>query len=187
MRSKFFLLIPMFCCLLVFSSCVDTKTTKNLYDDWWPIHASGSFSSEYFKASWDGDLNKHGGIEVTYQSTTNPALNYKEDIYYPALKFSKKQKGFCYISLKDLLNITASKYLKFYVKDGQVFLEKVNDAGRGTGEYQEGKTVTFQGDDIVKIGDVTYQRYSAYRQAHKLSTSSDDLAPGDEIPIKVYL
>ena len=152
MYKKILTLCSILIGLIVFSSCSeDLRITKNLYDDWWPVHASGSFDSDYFTASWDGDLDKHGLIEVTYVSKTNPSLNYKEFKSYPALSFNKKKETFCYYYIQNLSNITSSKDLKFYVKDKMIYLEKMTDTGRGSGSYLEGRSISFQGDDILKI------------------------------------
>lgn len=183
MRYKSILFIAILSCMAVFTSCVDAKLTKDLYDDWWPVHATGSFNSDYFTAQWNGALNKRGGIEVTFQSTTNPSLNYKDYVYYPALEFSKS-KGYCTFDIKTL-DVVASKYNKFQVKDGKLFLEKTNQAGRGTGEFGEGLDLTFLSENEVKIGDVTYQRYSYYREQNPLY--GKELGPGDRIPVKIYL
>lgn len=183
MRYKSIFFMAILSCLALFTSCVDTKLTKDLYDQWWPVHASGSFQSEYFTAKWNGALNKRGGIEVTYQSTNNPNLNYKEFVFYPAIEFSKS-KGYCTFDIKTL-DITQSKYIKFQVKDGKLYLEKTNDAGRGTGEFGEGKDISFLSENEVKIGDVTYQRYSYYREQNPLH--STDLGSGDRIPVMICL
>lgn len=75
MRIKVFHLFFLAATLLMTASCDDSKTVKNLYDDWWPVHASGSQENDYFKATWDGDLNSNGGIEVTFVDKTNPTIH----------------------------------------------------------------------------------------------------------------
>ena len=181
MYKKFFLFSALIS-LLVLSSCSeDIRITKNLYDDWWPVRASGTYESNYYKASWDGNLDKRGGIVVLFVNKTNPSLNYEDTQYYPALSFNKTKETFCYVYIQNRSDVQSSKDLKFYVEDGKIYFEKMKDNGRGSGEYLEGLDIAFQGDNIVKIGNVTYERYSYY----KTHASTSDLGPGDRIPIHI--
>ena len=183
MFKKSFLLLAMIAGIFALASCSDMRITKNLYDDWWPIHASGTWENDYYKATWDGDLDKYGGILIKFVHKTDPSLNYEMTRYYPALIFKKKPDTFCYAYIQNPREIETSKQLKFYVEDGMIFMETMNDAGRGSGQYAE-HPISFQGKDLVKIDNVTYQRYSVYRAEHPTSTT--ELAPGDRIPVMIY-
>jgi len=183
MRIKVFHLVFWAAALLMAASCADNTTVKNLYDDWWPIHASGSQETEYFKAQWNGDLNSNGGIEVTFVDKTNPNLSYTKTVYYEALSFKKDRKHFTYIDISSN-DYTSSKQLLFYVKDSKIYFEKPNGAGRGSGEYEEGQDIKFQDKDHVKIGDVIYERFSVYYQAHRPYGSTEVMLT--EIPVSVY-
>ena len=183
MRIKVFHLVFLAAALLMTASCADNTTVKNLYDDWWPVHASGSQENEYFKAQWDGDLNANGGIDVTFVDKTNPSIRYTQTIYYKALSFKKDHKHFTYIDVSSR-DYPSSKLLLFYVKDSQIYFEKMNDAGRGSGEYEEGKDINFTNKDHVKIGNVTYERFSVYYEAHRPYGSKEALLT--KIPVSVY-
>ena len=183
MRIKVFHLVFLAAALLMAASCEDSKTVKNLYDDWWPVHASGSQENDYFKASWDGDLNSNGGIDVTFVDKTNPSIRYTQTIYYKALSFKKDHKHFTYINISSK-DYTASKLLLFYVKDKQIFFEKMTDSGRGSGEYEDGKDISFVNNDHVKIGNVTYERFSVYYEAHRPYGDKSGILT--EIPITSY-
>lgn len=183
MRIKVFHLFFLAATLLMTASCDDSRTVKNLYDDWWPVHASGSQENDYFKATWDGDLNSNGGIEVTFVDKTNPTIHYTQMIYYKALSFKKDHKHFTYIDVSSM-DYTSSRQLLFYVKDKKIYFEKMNNAGRGSGEYEEGKDINFVNDDHVKIENVTYERFSVYYEAHRPYGSKEAILT--EIPIAVY-
>ena len=185
MFKKSLLLLTMIAGVLALSSCSeDVRITKNLYDDWWPVHASGSLENEYYKATWDGDLDKYGGIIIKVVHKTNPALSYEMTQYYPALIFKKKPDTFCYAYIQNPREIETSKQLKFYVEDGLIYMETMTDTGRGSGKYAEGRPISIKDKDFLKIDNVTYQRYSAYRAEHPSTTT--ELAPGDRIPVMIY-
>ena len=185
MRMRFSYLVLLAFTLLLAGSCSeDSKTVKNIYDDWWPVHATGSQESAYFTAHWDGDLNDKGNIKVTFVDKTNPDIKFTETLNYKALSFKKDRKHFNYIDISTN-DYTASKQLLFYVKDKKIYFEKTNEAGRGTGEYEEGKDITFVNNDHMKIDGVTYERFSVYYEAHRTTPSSQS-AILTEIPISVY-
>jgi len=187
MKIKPITLISFLAGLLFLSACEDAKITRNLYDDWWPIHATGSFDDGHFTAKWDSDLSTRGGVQVTFTSKTDPSLNYNRTLYYSGLSFASDRKTFQYITIKDL-EYEGSKSLKYYVKDKKIYFEIMNEAGRGTGEYQEGKDLKFTSDDRILIDGVTYERYSAYvvRTATGGSSEKIPISPDGRIPIKIY-
>lgn len=178
----FLLLVSLLAC----SACADLRQTKNLYDDWWPVHASGTFDNGLYSAQWNGDLGLHGDILVKYVSKNNPSLSYEDTRYYPAYQFSKKKKTFSTVSIESLGDThTLLKNLKFQVKDGMIYFEIPNDRGKGTGEFDEGRSLKFLDDNTVQIGDVKYQRYQYYKDQHPdffkpLAEKGFDL---DRIPI----
>ena len=172
--------------LLLLASCnTDTRTTRNLYDDWWPVHASGSQETEFFTARWDGDLDAYGRIEVTFVDKSAPTRQYTQDIFYDALSFKSDHKTFCYISISSR-EYTSSKALKFYVKDKKIYFEKRKESGRGSGEYEEGKDIAFTDDDHVRIDGVTYERYSVYYEKHRPYGSITEDRICTEIPVMIY-
>lgn len=153
--------------MLFLSSCADMKQTKDLYDDWWPVHASGTFENDNFTAKWDGNLGVRGDILIKYVSKKNPSMSYEDKKYYPALSFSKSEKTYSTISIEslgDMHNIL--KGLNFKVKGGMIYFEKANDRGKGTGELDEGRPLKFINDNTVQIGDVTYERYKYFKDKH---------------------
>lgn len=152
--------------LLLLPSCGDLKQQKDLYGDWWPVRASGSAENEQFTAKWDGNLGIHGDIVITFVNKKNASLSYQDTYYYPMLSFSKKEKAYCTVTLQSLGDMRASRYRKFEIKDGKLFLEKAGDYGRGTGEFGEGLDITFLEEDVVRIGDVTYERYPYFKSKH---------------------
>lgn len=167
MKIKSFYLLPILSALLLsLFSCSDLKQTKNLYGEWWPVHASGNFENEQFTAKWDGDLGIHGDITVTYVNKKNAILSYDDVRYYPMICFSKKQNAYCTITIQSLGDMRSGKYLNFEVKDGKVFYEKADERGIGTGEFDEGHELKFLGDDVVRIGGVTYERYAYFKSKH---------------------
>lgn len=166
MKHKSLLFLSVLYILLLLPSCGDLKQVRDLYDDWWPVRASGSAENDYFSASWDGDLGIHGDIVVKYVDKTDPRLFYEETRYYPALSFSKKEKAYCTISIQSLGNRQTGKYMKFKVEDGKIYFEKPNKSGRGSGEFDDGQDLTFLSDDRVKIGNVTYERYDVFKARH---------------------
>ena len=181
--SRLFLLLVT---LLTCSACADFRQTRELYDEWWPVHASGTFENEKFSAQWNGDLGIHGDIVIKYVSKNNPSLYYEGTKYYPAYQFSKKKKTFSTISIESLGDThTLLKNLKFQVKGGMIYFEKTNDRGKGTGEFDEGQPLKFLDDNTVQIGDVKYQRYQYFKDQHPdvfkpLAEKGFDL---DRIPI----
>lgn len=167
MKHNVLSLIVLLAALPALFSCSDLRQTKDLYDEWWPVHASGSYENSQFTARWDGNLGIHGDISVTFVNKDVPDITYQETRYYEMLSFSKARKGYCTISIESLGNMHAtSKYLQFYIKDKKLFLEIPNSSGRGTGEYAEGVDISFPDDNTVKIGTVTYERYSYFKEKH---------------------
>ena len=167
MKRISLLFLALFPALLLISSCADFRQTKDLYDDWWPVHASGTFNNGKFSAKWDGDLGVHGDIVITYVSINNPSLSYDDTKYYPAYQFSKKKKAFCTVTIESLSDMHAlTKFLGFKVKDGTIYFEIPNERGKGSGEYDEGHPLKFINDDTVQIGDVTYERYKVFKDKH---------------------
>ena len=142
MHFKTFNLLAVLLAVLFLSSCADTSIKRQLYDDWWPIHATGTFDDGYFTASWDSDLGARGGLFITFTNKTDPSLKYDDVWYFDALSFAKDRKTFQYISIRNL-DYETSRALKYYIKDKKIYFEIKNEAGRGTGEYGEGKDIKF--------------------------------------------
>lgn len=185
MRKRFLQFFFMAAVLMLAGSCSeDSQAVKNIYDNWWPIHATGSEENTYFKANWNGDLNGQGAIVITFVDKSDPNIKYNESRYYKALAFNKDRKHFNYIDISTF-EYTASKQLLFYVKDGKIFFEKANDAGRGTGQYEEGKDISFPDKDHMMIDGVTYERFSVYYEKHR-PYGDKEKAILTEIPIAVY-
>ena len=166
MKSKSICIFAFLSVLLLLPACSDVKLTNDLYDDWWPVHASGSYDDNRFTARWDGDLGIHGDIKVNYVNKNNASLSYDDVVYYPMVSFSKKRKAFCTVTLQSLGDMRQSKYLKFEVKDGKLFYEKSDERGKGTGEFGEGQDLNFLSGDVVRIGNITYERYSYFKTRH---------------------
>lgn len=167
MKRISLLFLAMLPALLLLSSCSDFRQTRNLYDDWWPVHASGSFDNDRFTANWDGDLDIHGDIVIKYVSKQNSSLYYEDTKYYPAYRFTKKGKTFSTISIESLSQpYNILKNLKFEVKDGVIYFEKPNERGKGTGEFDEGQPLKFIDDNTVQIGNVKYQRFKYFKESH---------------------
>ena len=183
MRSKLTLFLLLLTCLAA-GSCSDTSMTRNLYDDWWPIHATGSRENESFRAQWDGDLNSNGAIEVTYVSKANPSLAYTDLIYFNALSFNSDKKTFRYAYINSM-EITFSKALKYYIEKKIIYFEKMNNLGRGSGEYDSGKDLSFIDKDHVKIGGITYERFSVYYESHRAKSSQLRIEPDGRIAVQM--
>lgn len=183
MKTKAIFFLTLAASLLMLGSCADMKMTKDLYDDWWPIHASGSQETEYFSARWDGDLNNFGNIDITFVDKNDPSITYVETKNYLALSFTKGRESFRYIDVSTRTP-TASRYYKFYVKDSKIYFELPSDTGRGSGDYDEGHAITFTDKDHVKIDNVLYERYSVYHDRNK---AVKELVPYDgRIPVVAY-
>lgn len=158
---------------ILLSACSeDTQITRKLTEDWWPIHASGNVSGDYFSAQWDADLDGYGKVNVTYYDNTDPSIYYVESKYYDALSFEDDGKNFRYIDISTNSPV-AGRYLRYYVKDKKIYFELPNETGRGSGDYDEGQDIAFQGKDILKIGNVTYERFTVYYEKHLKSNNSD--------------
>lgn len=186
MRSKVVFFLTFALSLLMMSSCEDSSMTKDIYDDWWPIHASGSQETEFFTAHWDGDLNNFGNIDVTFVDKTDPSLTYVQTKNYYALSFVKGRESFCYIDISDRTP-QGSRYYKFQIKDKKIYFEVPSDSGRGSGTFDEGHDITFLDKDHVKIDNVKYERYSVYYEKNKSSNKTTELAPYDgRIPVVSY-
>lgn len=186
MRFKTLTLISTLAGLLLLSSCQDTSISRNIIDDWWPIHAKGTFDNGFFTASWDNDLGLRGGLTVTFTSKTDPSMQYTDTRYYKALSFASDRKTFQYISIQNL-DYESSRSLKYYIKDKKIYFETMTEAGRGSGEFEEGKDIKFLTDDTVLIDGVTYERYSSYKR--RMLTSGDEQLPicsDGRIPVMVY-
>lgn len=184
MRTKPILFLALLAGLLFCSCSQDAVDTKNLYDDWWPVHATGSIQNDLFTAQWDGDLSRSGAIEVTFVSRTNPNLQYTDTRYYPAYSFRKSGKDFCTIDISSR-DFPASRYLKFYLKGGKIFFEVPKENGTGSVTYGEGVDFRFLNDDMIQFEGVTYQRYSVWYASHK-PEASDLLGNGERIPVMIY-
>ena len=186
MRFKSLFFLSLAAGMLMLASCADMKMTKDIYDDWWPIHAKGSQEANHFAASWDGDLDNYGAIRVTFNDTDNMGLSYSQYMYYKALSFAKDRKAFCYIDISDR-DYPASRYLNFYIKDQKIYFEKLNEAGRGNGEYEEGKDIKFLDKDHMLIDGVTYERYAVYYENKVRSRVTSARPPIDgRIPVMIY-
>ncbi|MBR0223816.1 MAG: hypothetical protein IJL93_06025 [Bacteroidales bacterium] len=166
MKTKSVYFFSLLASLLLFSSCSDMKQRNDLYGDWWPVHASGSADNEKFTAKWDGDLGIHGDIVIKFVNKNNADLSYEETRYYSALSFSKKRKAFCTISLKSLGEMKSSSYRKFEVKDGKLYFEKTNSNGKGTGEFGDGQDLSFINEDVIRVGNVKYERFAYFKNKH---------------------
>ena len=165
MKLKTILLISM--AAVVLTSC-GGKLEKNLKGDWWPIHASGSYETQFFTAQWDGDLDDHGGISVVYKSKDQGGATYTDTRYYPAVSFTtdaRKKDKVRFISLR--YEITRSDYLDYRLEDGKIYFEKQDSDGKGTGEFMEAQDIRFVNDHTLKIGNVTYESYAHYKERHR--------------------
>ena len=111
MHFKTFNLLAVLLAVLFLSSCADTSIKRQLYDDWWPIHATGTFDDGYFTASWDSDLGARGGLFITFTNKTDPSLKYDDVWYFDALSFAKDHKTFQYISIRNLDYETSRAFL----------------------------------------------------------------------------
>lgn len=175
MKAKVLFSLFLLAGVLLTSSCADDFSVPNhLNDNWWPVHAQGSQETDLFTASWDGDLNPHGSIDVVFKSKKNPDITYTQPVSYKALFFQKDKKHFVYITISSL-NYVKSRPLQYYVKDKKIFFEKMNELGRGSGEFEEGKSISSIDKDHMKIEGVTYERYSVYREKHSSSGSKEYL------------
>ena len=68
------------------------------------------------------------------------------------------------------------------VEDGNIFMEKLEQSGK----YDEGKPISFQNENILKIGGVTYQKYSYYKETHPNQFKSSIFRDNERIPILSY-
>lgn len=185
MRTKTNLFLVFLSALLFCSCSEDLKNTKNLYDDWWPVHASGSAQNDRFTATWDGDLSRSGCITVTFVDRESPDLSYTRDLYYPAYSFKKRSKSFSTVDISSR-DYVSSRPRKFYLEDGRIFFETTDGNGIGTGSYDEGHAFRFLNDDTFLLEGVTYERYSVWSARNKIQ--SDKLRNnGDRIPVSIYL
>lgn len=176
---KFKSILALSLIVAVLSSCSEQRMAKKLSGDWWPIHASGSYEDNVFSAKWDGDLDDHGSLVVQYKSKTQEGKIYNKTIYYSALSFTKdarKNDAVRYISLRNLYEISRSGYMKYYIEDGKIYLEKANEEGKGSGEYMEGQDISFPNDYTLKIGNVTYESYAHYNERTHASRTYDDFS-----------
>jgi len=185
MRFKSLFILSMAAGMLLLGSCTESSSNNKLYDDWWPIHASGSMDDGYFTASWNGDLDSFGAIGVIFTSKTDPNLTYNQFVYYKALSFSQERKAFCYIDISTR-DYKASKYLDFYIKSKKIYFEKLNDVGRGNGEYEEGQDFKFLDNDHIQIGTVQYERYSVYYENRVRNRTSEYAPVEGRIPVMIY-
>lgn len=187
MNMKSFKLLALLSALLLLGGCADMKMTRDLYDDWWPIHATGSFDNGHFTANYDSDLGARGGLIITFTNKADPSMQYTDTWYFNALSFDKNRKNFKYITIKNL-QYESSRQLEYYIKDKKIYFEIMDEAGRGTGEYEKGKDIKFIGDDRVLIDGVTYERYAAYRLRKALDKDEKllPIEPDGRIPISVY-
>ena len=187
MRIK--LLLVSFLSIALLAACSEQQSfTKKIAGDWWPVHATGSYEDAIVTAHWDGQLGDHGEIEVTYSSKTNPSLTVKKTVFYPALSFGKDNRKNDAVRTVDLSSrdLIASKYLKYKAEDGIFYLEKTNENGTPTGEFDEGRPYKFIGNDQLQLGNVTYMEYGAYRKSH---TSNSIVKMSDDsglLPISIY-
>lgn len=175
-------------CLLFMTSCSEQqKFTKSIKGDWWPVHASGSVDNSIYSAQWNGDLGEHGEILVSFVFKSDPSKVTKEYVFYPALSFGKDNRNNDAVRKADISSreIKASKYLQYKVEKGIFYLEKTNENGTPTGEFDEGRPYKFIDENTLQIGTVTYESYTYYRQTHRNSMTE----LGDDsglIPIFVY-
>lgn len=179
--------ITVFALLAAFllSACgPDIQITRKLNDDWWPIHASGDVKGDFFSAQWDADLDGYGKVDVTYYDNTTPSIFYVESKYYPALSFEDDGKNFRYIDISTKEPV-AGRYLRYYVKNKKIYFELANETGRGSGEYDDGHDISFESKDILKIGNVTFERFSVYYEKH-LKSNTTSISETGRIPITCY-
>lgn len=187
MRIRLFLVSCL--SILLLAACSEQHSfTRKIAGDWWPVHATGSYEDAIVQAHWDGDLGEHGEIEVTYASKSNPSLVLKKFVFYPALTFSKDNKKKDAVRTVDISSgdLPASKYLQYKAENGIFYLEKTDENGKPTGEFDEGRPYKFIDDNNLQIGNVTYQYYPYYRQNHPHNAIVQLGGDSDLIPILVY-
>ena len=176
--------------LFVLTSCGEQQSfTKKITGDWWPVHASGSIDNDVFSAKWDGALGEHGDIEVKYISKSDPSRVVKQVVFYPALSFgkdSRKNDAMRYLDIRSLYDIKAGKYLKYKASDGKIYIEKTNENGTPTGEFDDGHPYSFPDKNTLKIDNVTYQSYSYYKETHPRNPVTEISDDSGLIPVMVY-
>lgn len=176
--------------LVLLSSCDEQKQfSKKITGDWWPVHAIGSIENDKYTASWDGDLDEHGSIEVSLVSRSNSTLVIKQKVYYTALRFEKdtrKRDAFRYLDIRSLANIVAGKSLKYQIEDSKIYFETTNENGTPTGQFDEGHPYSFKDSNTLKIGDVTYQAYKYYKETHPYNPVTEISDDSGLIPVMVY-
>ena len=189
MKIKALLLVSTISLVFLSACSEEQQFTKKIEGQWWPVHASGSIDTDIYSAKWDGDLDEHGSIEVSYVSKSNPSTVIKQRKFYPAFIFGKDNRrndAVRRLDISNLYEIKASKYLKYKVEDGNLFIEKVNENGTPTGEFGEGQPYKFKDKYNLMIGNVTYMEYTRYRELHPHSISTELSGDSGLIPIKIY-
>ena len=176
--------------LVFLTACSEEqKFTKGVEGQWWPVHAKGSIDNDVYSAKWDGDLDDHGGIVVTYVSKSDPSRVIKQTKYYPAYIFGKDNRrndAVRILDIRSLYEIVASKYLKYKVEDGILYIEKINENGTPTGEFDSGRPYTLKDKTTLVLGDVTYMEFTHYKELHPNKTVSELSGDSGLIPIMVY-
>lgn len=188
MKIKSFIALASLCLLFLTACSEQQEFTKNIEGDWWPVHASGSLEDAIFEAHWDGDLGEHGEILVTFKSKSDPSISQKSYIFYPAYSFGKDSRKNDAVRTIDLSSrdYKASKYLQYKVEEGILYIEKTNENGTPTGEFDNGRPYKFLDKNNLQIGTVTYQAYAYYKETHRNSTVSELSGDSDRIPVLVY-
>lgn len=176
--------------LALLASCSEESSfNKKIPGDWWPVHASGSLETDVYTASWNGDLDEHGSIEVTYVSKSNPDITVKQRRFFPALRFGKdnrKHEAMNYLDIRNLTNIKAGKFLKYKVENGTLFIEKTDENGSPTGELDQGHPYKLVDENTLTVDQVTYQIYDYYKKMHPYNPVVDISDDSGLIPVMEY-
>ena len=162
MKNLFNFLMPLIG-LLFLVSC-EKMTPDRLQGSWQPVYASGSFEDYVFIYSYDGSVDEHGIIPTIRVSKNDPEIKYEGTMLITGLRFFKEDGKDLFTTFEmDSPNNELGIPLQYKIDDDMLYFEKplgvvINGIGEGSGEFDEGTSISLLGNGQIRIGNITFNK-----------------------------
>ena len=164
---KLYRIIMLLAGVLLLAGC-EKMPSNSLEGRWKPVYASGTFEDATYIHYYDGPADEHGVISQVYVGKINPDIKYESTMTLVGYRFFRKDgKDVFTTFLMDTPKQAIYEPLMYRIEDGIIYCEMpwgylINDIAdhlmEGSGQFDEGKPISFLDNGQIKIGNTTYQR-----------------------------
>ncbi len=159
--------LMLFAGALLLASC-EKVSPDSLQGEWEPVYACGSYEGATYIQSFNGPVDEHGCLPTVLVSKDNPDVKQESSMQIMGIRFFRQNGKDVYTTFQmDDPEIVIGKPLLYKIENGILYRELPKGAfincspdvlEEGSGEFDEGTSLSFPGSGQVKIGNVTFSR-----------------------------